>query len=109
LWGIAALLVWGFVFAEDGVISLALRSWRIHQLRDQVAQLEARHTALQEEIERRRDDPATIERLAREEYGMIFPGERVVRIRPVDEAEARRFERHQLRTSTTPPTPDARP
>lgn len=106
LWGIAALLVWGFVFAEDGLISLGLRSWKIRQLHDRVEQLETRRAGLQDEIRRRQEDPATIERLAREEYGMIFPGERVVRIRPVGEAEARRFERRQLdRTDTRTETP----
>jgi cell division protein FtsB len=102
LWGTAALLVWGFLFAEDGLISLALRSWRIHQLQQRVAQLEQRRDWLHQEIVRRQSDPVTLERLAREEYGMIRPGERVVRIRPVAEAEARRFEeRHMQSTAQT--------
>jgi cell division protein FtsB len=109
LWSIGALLVWGFVFAEDGVISLGLRSWKIRQLQHEVDRLEARRVALRDEIRRRREDARTIERLAREEYGMIFPGERVVRIRPVEEAEARRFERSQLHATTNsrtqPPAP----
>ena len=107
LWGTAALLLWGFLFAEDGLISLALRSWRIHQLQQSVTQLEAHRDWLQAEISRRESDTATLERLAREEYGMIRPGERVVRIRPVEEAEARRYEKRHLHAAvqTTTPTP----
>jgi cell division protein FtsB len=107
LWGTTALLVWGFLFAEDGLLSLAVRSWKIRQLQQRIASLQERRDWLLEEIARREADPATLERLAREEYGMIRPGERVVRIRPVDEAEARRYEAHVLqpRPETTTPTP----
>jgi len=106
LWGTTALLVWGFLFAEDGLLWLGMRSWKIRQLRHEVTRLEAQRDALQDEILRRQNDPATIERLAREEYGMLFPGERVVRIRSVEESEARRFERRHLQpTKTQTPTP----
>jgi len=107
LWGTAALLLWGFLFAEDGLLSLAVRSWKIRQLQQRVARLENHRDFLLQEIDRRQGDPLTLERLAREEYGMIRPGERVVRIRPVDEAEARRFERQHLQPAalTTTPTP----
>jgi len=100
-------LIWGFLFAEDGLLSLALHSWKLRQLKQRVAQLQERRDWLLEEIARRESDPATLERLAREEYGMIRPGERVVRIRPVEESEARRFEAQHLRPSaqTTTPTP----
>jgi cell division protein FtsB len=107
LWGTGALLIWGFLFAEDGLLSLAVRSWKIRQLQQRVTQLQTRRDWLQEEIARRESDPATLERLAREEYGMIRPGERVVRIRAVDEAEARRFEERHLQplASSSRPTP----
>lgn len=99
-WSTGALLLWGFVFAEDGLIALSLRYRKIHQLQQRVAALTQQRDWLQEEIQRRQDDPATLERLAREEYGMIFPGERVVRIRDVAEEEARRFEKRRFLTPT---------
>ena len=109
LWGTGALLLWGFVFAEDGLIALSMRYWKIHQLQQRVATLEQQRDWLQEEIQLRQDDPATLERLAREEYGMIFPGEKVVRIRDVEEAEARRFEKRQFLTPVPPKQPGAQP
>ena len=105
LWGSGAFLVWGFLFAEDGLVSLAARSGKLRQLQQRVAQLQTNRDWLREEIARRESDPVTLERLAREEYGMIRPGERVVRIRPVDEAEARRFEEHHLQPSALAAAP----
>ena len=102
LWSTGALLLWGFLFAEDGLISLSMRYWKIRQLQQRVATLEQQRDWLQAEIQLRQDDPATLERIAREEYGMIFPGEQVVRIRDIDEGEARRFEKRRFLT----PPPD---
>jgi len=109
LWGTAALFVWGFLFAEDGLLSLGLRSWKIRQLQKRVTAMETQRDWLQEEIVRRESDPATLERLAREEYGMIRPGEQVVRIRPVEEAVARRFEQRRSQESTPDPAPAPTP
>ncbi len=96
-WLVGAGVVFGFVFADGGLVSILKRRARIRHLQLEVQRLEADHQALAREIERRRDDPATIERLAREEYGMIYAGERVVRIVEVSEAEARQIEAAQER------------
>jgi cell division protein FtsB len=92
LLGIASLLLFGFVLADGGLLSIAWRTVQVRHLEEQVVELEARSAALQREIELRRDDPATIERIAREEYGMIYPGETLIRIIRVSEEEARRVE-----------------
>jgi len=92
LLGILSLLIFGFVLADGGLVSILWRGSRVRRLESQVTQLEARQRALQQEIELRRGDRATIERIAREEYGMVYPGERLIRIVDVSEAEARRVE-----------------
>ena len=55
---------------------------RIRMLRDSLALLRARVDSLE-------NDPATLERLAREQYGLIKPGERLYRFAPGDTAAAR--------------------
>lgn len=92
LLGILSLLLFGFVLADGGLVSILWRGSRVHRLESQVTRLEARQRALQQEIDLRRGDRATIERIAREEYGMVYPGERLIRIVEVNEAEARRVE-----------------
>lgn len=54
---------------------------RLDSLRLEVAALEARADSLE-------DDSATIERIARERYGMIKPGERLYRFVEGDSADA---------------------
>jgi len=97
LWLVAAVVGFGFLLAEGGLLSILRRRSQIRALERDVQRLEAQHRALYREVELRRDDPATIERLAREEYGMIYKGEKVVRIVEVSETEARRVEAAQGR------------
>ena len=92
-WGLALLLGFGFFLADGGLGSILWRRWRIHGLDKQVATLEARQAWLEAEKKRRQNDRATIERIAREEYGMIYPGETLIRVLQVSEAEARRVEK----------------
>ncbi len=91
------VLGFGFLFADGGLASILWRRFRIHRLEQQVVSLEARREWLQAEAQRRKKDRATIERLAREEYGMIYPGEKLLRIVPVSEKEARRVEKQRER------------
>lgn len=94
-WGVLATLAYAFLFADGGLASIVWRQVRIHQLQRRVAQLERREAWLQREITLRQDDPQRIERLARERYGLAYPGEKVYRIVEVSEVEARRIERRK--------------
>jgi cell division protein FtsB len=65
-------------------------SVRVWQMKQEVAALEreiealrARAEELSQAVDRLRDDPATIEQIAREELGMVKPGERVLKF-PAD-------------------------
>ena len=89
------VLGFGFLFADGGLASILWRRFRIHRLEQQVVTLEGRREWLQKEAQRRKKDRATIERLAREEYGMIYPGERLLRIVEVSEKEARQVEKER--------------
>lgn len=90
-----ALFLYAFVFSRGGLMSIARTHLEVRSLEQEVAQLEERQTSLQIQIERRQSDPATIEALARETYGMSRPGEKVFRILEISEAQAQRLERRQ--------------
>ena len=94
-WSFVPVLVWAFVFADGGLASILSRRVRVWKLERQVAQLERRQELLQHSIERRENDPAVLERLARERYGMARPGEKVYRIVEIDPEEARRIAKEQ--------------
>jgi cell division protein FtsB len=55
-------------------------------LRQQVEQTQQRIEALRHRVERLRSDPAALERLAREELGMVRPGD-VVIVLPAEDAD----------------------
>ena len=84
-----------FLFTDGGLLSIWVRRVRVQRLERKVAALEARQKWLQAEVERRRSDPETLERIAREQYGMVREGEKLIRILEVSEEEARQAEKAQ--------------
>ena len=76
--GILVLTILGFtVFGENGLINLVRYKKRAQALVQEAARLKKENQRLRREIERLKTDPAFIERLAREELGMVKPGELV--------------------------------
>ncbi|HIE04912.1 MAG TPA: septum formation initiator family protein [Candidatus Latescibacteria bacterium] len=74
------------IFGEHGL----WRMWKLkrkeRELRREVAEIEARRRVLEEERKRLKEgDPELIEKLARERYGMVKPGEKVYIILPPPE------------------------
>ena len=77
--GVLVLLILGFtIFGENGLINLIRYKKRTQTLIQEVTRVKAENERLQEEVRRLKSDPAYIERLAREELGMVKPGERVL-------------------------------
>ena len=68
--GILAALI-----GRGGYFDLVRHRSQRHQMRQQVAEQQARNNALQRTIELLEQDPAAKERIAREELGMASPGE----------------------------------
>lgn len=87
-----ALLAYLFLLSDGGAVSIALRRLEIRRLDQLVRDLEKRDAWLRRELALREDDHDMIERLARERYGMAYPGEKVYRILEVDEDTAQRIE-----------------
>ena len=78
-------------------VGLAVYGWqgvvRLRQMRDQLHTLERENAALRQQadrlaqvIDRLRNDPAYLERIAREERGMARPGETVLKFPSKDKA-----------------------
>jgi cell division protein FtsB len=88
-WLVLALLVVMAVFAVEGG---EYSTWDYRKLKRELADEQARQvrltqmvdslTRLRKSIE---TDPAVQERIAREQYGMIRPGERLYRLAPADD------------------------
>jgi cell division protein FtsB len=91
-WVVLALLVVMAVFAVEGG---EYSTWDYRALKRELADEQARQvrltqmvdslTRLRKSIE---TDPAVQERIAREQYGMIRPGERLYRLAPATPAKA---------------------
>ena len=78
---LVSLLVAHALFGEQGLAS-ALDTWRTHRLLTaQVSALRAENARLRRVSERLRSDLVTIEAVAREELGLIKPGETVFLLR----------------------------
>lgn len=82
-----ALVLGGFVliwFTFIDTYSLWTR-WELHhqkqELRERTRALERESAELREKIQRLRSDPALLERIAREEYGMKKEGETVYKVK----------------------------
>jgi cell division protein FtsB len=73
------ILLGAALLGDQGILALSRLQAEIEALRRDVAHLEAENARLSRAIVDLRHDPSTIERLAREELGLVRPGERVLR------------------------------
>jgi cell division protein FtsB len=77
---VVGLLV-GSLFGDRGLLQLVSQRQRADALAREIEQLKADNSRLAVEIGALRRDPSAIERLAREELGLVRPGETVFLIR----------------------------
>ncbi len=77
--GLLALLLGAAVFGENGLLHLRRLRGEVETLHRDVQALEVENERLSRDIAELRSDPAAIERIAREELGLVRPGERVLR------------------------------
>jgi cell division protein FtsB len=78
------------VFGDNGMLALRRLRGEVDALVREVRTLEAENERLSRAISALQEDPSVIERIAREELGLVRPGERVLRFpksaRPGDPA-----------------------
>ena len=72
---VVSVLVINALFGEKGLIESMKVRRHYRELASSIAELKRENAAFQDEARRLRADPRAIERLAREELGLISPGE----------------------------------
>jgi cell division protein FtsB len=77
--GVLGLLLVVAVFSDTGILHLRRLRAEVETLHRDVQALEAENERLSRAIAELRHDPAALERIAREELGLVRPGERVLR------------------------------
>jgi cell division protein FtsB len=71
------MLVGNVIIGERGLVSMVRATDEFEKLSDVVAELRVENQLLREEMRRLRDEPRTIEELARGELGLIQSGEKL--------------------------------
>jgi cell division protein FtsB len=77
---IMATLLYAFVFGDAGAIRIMSLKKEKSNLEQTLAMLDQDIASLEGQITRLKDDPDMMEKLGRERYGYIYPGDRVYRI-----------------------------
>lgn len=85
---VVGLLV-GSLFGDRGLLQLVSQRERADALAREIEQLKADNSRLAADIGALRRDPAAIEKIAREELGLVRPGETVFVIREEPSADHR--------------------
>jgi len=83
--GVLVLIALIFVAGDVGLWKLWVAQRQMKSLRAKIVELENKNVLLGAEIERLKGDPFTIEKVAREKYGYLKPGDKVYRIVAVPE------------------------
>lgn len=81
-----AIIVLVTVFGQRGVMEVHALKRKIKATSEEIAHFENVNSGLKERIKNLKEDPFTVEQIAREELGLVKPGETVYEF--VDEAHA---------------------
>jgi cell division protein FtsB len=84
---VVAALVYLFVFSKYGYLRMRDLQKENDELEERVAEVEDENEELQTEIGRLEDDMEAVERLAREELGLVKEGETIYRFIEVEGEE----------------------
>lgn len=85
LWGalgLSALLIGGALFGRGGYLAVLVNQQRIETLEAGIVSLRQGNRRLRQEVYSLKNDLASIERIAREELGLVKPGETVYELLP---------------------------
>ncbi len=79
---VIAVLIYAFVLGNGGVIKIFMLQHETAELEKDIAKLQSEILELDTEIERLKNDPFFIEKIGREKYKYIMPGDEVIDIIP---------------------------
>jgi len=77
-----ALLLLQDIFGTHGVLAMRRTQQQAAEIRKEISQLDAENKKLLDRVKALKTDPATIERIAREENGLARPGEFIFKNQP---------------------------
>ena len=80
---VAALIVLDALVGDQGLMATLRARHQYDELAATIARQRAENARLLDEVRRLRDDPATIEEVARRELGLIRPGEKLFIIKDI--------------------------
>jgi len=83
--GLGIWFLYIITVSEQGIVRIIAFKHRIDKAAETVEVLKARRDSLKRELNAIADDPAAIERKAREELGMVKPGEIIYKLVPARE------------------------
>ena len=75
--GLVASVLYLLLGAEDSLLDVRVARQQLVQAEAKMARLAAENDSLQQALWRLENDPTYLEKIAREEYGLVKPGERV--------------------------------
>jgi cell division protein FtsB len=78
---LVALAIHG-VFGPHGLLAMHRTKQEVERLQLEIKQLNEENRQLSEQVKALESDPATIERIAREEMGLVRPGELIFKLPP---------------------------
>jgi|RhiMetdeSRZDD1v2_1073273.scaffolds.fasta_scaffold2797713_1 cell division protein FtsB len=91
--GVVSLLVFAYaIIGDNGYLELKRREKENLQLNRKIERLRDENKAILQQIKALKTDPKVIEKIAREELGMVKPGEVKITTNPVNERKAPRAE-----------------
>lgn len=79
---VVATLLYAFGFGESGIIRIVQLRHEKRAIEESIAMVNTDIITLEREIDRLDNDPFAMEKLGRERYGYIHPGDRVYKIVP---------------------------
>lgn len=65
------------VFSQNGYLASRRQRTELHALQEKIRQIKAENSQLDHDNHALKSNPAAIERLAREQYGLAKPGEKI--------------------------------
>ncbi|MGH9254752.1 MAG: FtsB family cell division protein [Vicinamibacterales bacterium] len=89
LLAVGCVLLIDALVGDKGLLAMMQARQRYRSLEQSLADSRAENARLREEARRLREDPATIEEIARRELGLIRPGEKLFIIRDVESPDPR--------------------
>ncbi|NIM18942.1 MAG: hypothetical protein GTO51_00995 [Candidatus Latescibacteria bacterium] len=81
---VIASLIYVFVLGDSGAIKIFVLRNKTAELENDITRLQEDLEFLEREIERMRNNPFYFEKIGRERYGLLKPGDKVYKIVPKD-------------------------